>query len=371
MRVTAFPSSVTFAHHDSDGFVSDVKSAVASYFANTGKSRNANVVMLLRTFVMFSLLLGPYIAILIVDPAWPWVLAAFAVMGVAVAGIGFGVAHDALHGSYARNPRINAMLGWSFDLLGASSYMWKVTHNVVHHTYTNIHGIDEDLEVSPLLRLSPSSPRKPWHRLQHLYAPLAYSLSTLNWIFVKDFDYFSRSRIGPYRDVKHPPARIARMIALKVFALGWMLGLPLLLLSSWVSALAGFVLMQLLGGFILGIIFQLAHVVEQTAHPVPDDLGRMPNGWLIHEMLTTANFCGGNRLLTWYVGGLNHQIEHHLFPKVCSVHYPAIARLVRPIAAEHGVPYHHNSTLLGAIGSHLRTLRGLGTKVTRNTTGPA
>ncbi len=137
--------------------------------------------------------------------------------------------------------------------------------------------------------------------------------------------------------------------------------LPLLVLDvTWWQFLIGFLTFHLVGGTILGVIFQLAHVVEQTSHPVPDDLGRMPNGWLVHEMLTTANFCVGNRLLTWYVGGLNHQIEHHLFPKTCSVHYRAISGIVRQTAAEHGIPYHHNPTFVGAFGSHIRMLRRLG-----------
>ena len=348
-----------FACHDHDAFVAATKAVVADHFGTRSSSGNAAI--LVRTAVMASGLFGPYLLILLLPMPDAARLALCVVMGVALAGIGFGVSHDALHDSLSGNPRLNAILGMSFDLLGASSYMWKITHNVIHHTYTNIHGVDEDLEVSPLLRLSPHARRRAWHRFQHLYAPLAYSLSTLNWIFIKDFDYFSRRRLGPYVGRHHPRRAWTILVVSKLVAVTWMLVIPLLVLPlPWWEIVAGFLVVHLVGGFILGIIFQLAHVVEQTAHPVPDDMFQMPNGWLVHQTITTANFCVGNRPLTWYVGGLNHQIEHHLFPKVSSVHYAAISGAIKRVALEHGIPYHHNPTLLGAIGSHLRTLKALG-----------
>lgn len=353
--------AVTFAAHDCDRFVEEVKFKVASYFEDNHLDIKANAGMVVKTIVMVSALVLPYLAIMLLPISPLAMLGCCAIMGVAMAGIGFSVSHDALHGAYSHNPRVNAAIGFTFDLLGASGYMWKITHNVIHHTYTNIHGIDEDLEVTPLLRLSPVAKHHPWQRFQHLYAPIAYSMSTINWVFVKDFDLFSRKNLGPYLDKKHPRAQYAVLVFSKLFSLTWMLALPLLLLPvAWWQVIIGFLTMHLIGGTILGVIFQLAHVVEQTQHPVPDSLGRMPNGWLVHEMITTANFCVGNKLLTWYCGGLNHQIEHHLFPKTCSVHYPAISPIVRAVAEKHGVPYHLNPTFTGAFASHLKMLRRLG-----------
>lgn len=359
--------AVTFASHDCDRFVDDIKTKVAAHFESTGLGIKAGWTMILKTIIMVSGMVIPYALIMSNSlPGWA-MLAGCAVMGVAMAGIGFSVSHDALHGAYSSNQKVNAAIGFTFDLLGASGYMWKITHNVIHHTYTNIHGIDEDLEVTPLLRLSPLAKHHPWQRFQHLYAPIAYSMSTINWVFVKDFDLFSRKNLGPYLDKKHPRMQYGLLVFSKLFALTWMLVLPLLFLNvAWWQVLIGFLTMHLIGGTILGVIFQLAHVVEQTQHPVPDDLGRMPNGWLVHEMLTTANFCVGNRLLTWYCGGLNHQIEHHLFPKTCSVHYPAISVIVRQVAQEHGIPYHLNPTFAGAFGSHLKMLKRLGRAESRN-----
>jgi len=353
--------AVTFASHDCDAFVEEVKSRAAKYFDERGLSNKGNAGMVLKTIIMVSGMVVPYALIMSNQlPLWA-MLVGSVVMGVAMAGIGFSVSHDALHGAYSHNPKINALIGFSFDVLGANSYMWKITHNVIHHTYTNIHGIDEDLEVSPLLRLSPLAKHYPWQRLQHIYAPLAYSMSTLNWMFWKDFDLFSRKNLGPYLDKKHPAGEIAIMLFSKVFFITWSVVLPLLVLNvTWWQFAIGFLAMHLVGGTILGVIFQLAHVVEQTQYPVPDNLGKMPNGWLVHEMLTTANFCVGNRPLTWYVGGLNHQIEHHLFPKTCSIHYPALAPIVKEVAEKHGIPYYNNPTFVQAFASHLRMLRRLG-----------
>ncbi|HET7042241.1 MAG TPA: fatty acid desaturase, partial [Gemmatimonadales bacterium] len=209
----------------------------------------------------------------------------------------------------------------------------------------------------PLLRLSPRSEWLPIHRYQPWYAAWAYSLSTLFWVFAKDYKYFLQKDIGPYKDKKHPAGAIAWLVVSKAAYYTYALALPLLLIhAAWWKILLGFLAMHLIAGMILGIVFQLAHVVEGVDYPLPDDAGVMEHTWMVHEMMTTANFARSNRLLTWYVGGLNYQVEHHLFPKVCSVHYPAISRIVERVARKHGVPYHENPTLVAAMRSHWRML---------------
>lgn len=353
--------TVTFACRDAEQFMDEVKARVGKYFTRRNLSVKANAAMVLKTVVLWSMFLVSYGLVLAqaVPPLAMWGLAV--VMGVALAGIGFSVAHDALHGAYSHRPWVNRLFGYSFDLLGANGYMWKITHNVIHHTYTNIHGVDEDLEVSPLLRLSPHARWRKLYRFQHLYAPLTYTLSTLNWIFWKDFDYFTRRQLGPYTDRKHPAGEIAQLIGFKAFFFLWSIVIPLAVLDLplWQFAI-GYLTMHVVAGVILGVVFQLAHVVEITAHPVPDSCGHMEHTWPIHEMYTTANFATRNRLLTWYVGGLNFQVEHHLFPKTCSIHYPAICGIVREVAEKHGVPYYENPTFRAAIRSHLRTLKAHG-----------
>ena len=353
---------VTFSDSAGDPFTVEVKERVADYFRTTNSSIKATPWVALKVLIIFGLVAGPYVLILsgkVTAP--PLMLALAALMGVGIAGTGFSVAHEAMHGALSARPWVNRMLGWTFDLMGANGYMWDITHNVIHHTYTNIHGLDDDLEVSSLVRLSPHAAWKPYHRFQHLYGIWLYGLSTLNWVYIKDFKYFRRRDLGPYADRKHPPAAIAGLLTGKLVHLSWTVVIPFLVLRlPWWEFLVGYLVMHLTAGLILGVVFQLAHVVEDTSHPEADGAGRIAQSWMLHEMATTADFATGNRWLSWYLGGLNFQIEHHLFTKVCSVHYPALSRIVREVATKHGVPYHVHPTFFGAVRSHLRTLRLLG-----------
>jgi len=343
-----------------EDFVPEVRKRVNQYFSQHGLSKHADVRMVTKTIIILG---GSVACYLLILSGWftPLQMLGLAILlGVGIAGIGFSVAHDALHGAYSSNKLVNRILGYTFDLLGANGYMWKITHNVIHHTYTNIDGVDEDLTVSPILRLSPGAPRRWYHRFQHLYCFAAYSFATLNWLFAKDFQQFAKKDIGPYTDKKHPPSEWATLVIGKLAAFTIVL-LPLFVLDvAWWQYLIGLLASHLNAGMILGAISQLAHVVEGPEYPEPDEEGNMEYAWLIHEMHTTANFAANNHLLSWYIGGLNYQIEHHLFPRICSVHYPAIAPIVRQTAEEYGVPYHYNPTLRDAIRSHHRMLKRFG-----------
>lgn len=352
---------ITFPPKAGANFAAEVKREVDQYFATTGLSPKANVAMVVKTVVLLVVTFGSYFLIMFA-PWSAWAKLALAVvMGMGFAGIGFAVVHDALHGAYSNKPWINRTLGRLFDLLGANGYLWRMTHNVIHHTYTNIEGVDEDLTVSPLLRLSPTSPIRRVHRWQHLYGFFAYAGSTLFWVFSKDFKYILQRNLGPYQDIKHPRGEIINLIVTKAIYYTWGLILPLMVIDlPWWLILIGFTVMHLVAGFILGVVFQLAHVVEGPDFPAPDAEGKMADSWLVHEMRTTANFGRGNQLLSWYVGGLNFQIEHHLFPKVCSVHYPAISPIVESVARRHGLPYHAQPTLMAAVRSHHKMLKQFG-----------
>lgn len=354
-------STVSFNNRTSKEFVRELRSRVDAYFEENDLSKKANTAMVVKTVALLTLTFGAY-GLIMSGAFGLWTMLGLCiVMGVGVAGCGFSVAHDALHGAYSSNKTVNTALGLTFDLLGASGYLWKITHNVVHHTYTNIQGIDEDLEVSPLLRLSPESEHYPFHRFQHVYGLAVYSLSTLFWVFGKDYKYLLQKDLGPYQDISHPPKELATLFAMKAVYYTYMIVLPLLLLPvTWWQFAIGFVAMHLTAGFILGIVFQLAHVVEGVDHHTAHDNDMMEDAWLVHEVKTTANFARTNKPLCWYVGGLNFQIEHHLFPRVCSIHYPAISPIVEEVATKHGLPYHHNETFRGAVASHCRVLRELG-----------
>ena len=345
----------------SQDFAREVKAAVGEYFERNRLSRHANAAMVVKTVVLLALYFGSYG--LIVSGAVPllgmWALCF--VMGIGMAGIGFAVTHDALHGAYSASPRVNRVIGCCFDALGANGYIWKITHNGIHHTYTNIRGYDEDLEVSPLIRLSPHTPYKPVHRFQHVFAFVAYSLATVFWVFVKDYKYFLQRDLGPYRNRRHPRSEWLFLVVSKALYYGAMIVVPLMVLEiTWWQFAIGFLTVHLTAGLILGVIFQLAHVVEPTEHLEEHEAGALKGAWMLYQMRTTNNFARGNRLLSWYVGGLNYQIEHHLFPRVCHVHYRALSAIVERVARKHGVPYHSCPTLWQAIRSHYRMLKRFG-----------
>jgi len=354
-------AQVKFASRQSTAFMDELKERVDAYFAARHLSSKADWTMVAKSVILLGTFFGGY-ALLLTNWLTPWAMLGVAVvMGVAMAGIGFAVSHDALHGAYSADPRINRIIGYSFDLLGANGYMWKITHNVIHHTYTNVQGVDEDLEVSPLIRLSPHSEWHPIHRIQHYLAFALYSLSTLFWVFVKDYKYFLQKNLGPYANKKHPRSEIVSLVITKAVYYTYIIVIPLLVLHvTWWQFAIGFLAMQLTAGLILGVVFQLAHVVEGPEHPVCDCNGTMGACWPVHQMMTTADFATDNRLLSWYVGGLNFQVEHHLFPKICSVHYPALNPIVKDVARKYGVVYNCNPTLWAAIRSHFNTLKAFG-----------
>jgi len=349
---------VTFNNKISREFSKNVKERVDAYFEENNLSRHANGAMVVKTIVLLSLFYGTYFLIISGQFSLGVMWFMCAIMGVGMAGIGFSVSHDALHGAYSSNKYINKALGYTFDLMGANGYIWKITHNVVHHTYTNIHGHDEDLEVAGFIRLSPHSEYKAIHRVQHILAFFAYSLATFFWVFIKDYKNFLKSNIGPYESKKHPVSEWIILFVTKFFYYFYMLFIPYMLLDVTIlQVFIGFTTLHIVAGIILGIIFQLAHVVEETEHPTPNEENMIDENWMIHEMVTTNNFARNNKLLCWYIGGLNFQIEHHLFPKVCSIHYPAISPIVEQTAKELGIPYNVHETFSEAVASHYRTLK--------------
>ena len=347
-------------------FYSAVNQRVNEYFKSRNLSRNSNAEMIIKTVFMFSLYVIPYALMIssVVTNAW-WMLGLCVIMGIAIGGIGLAVMHDANHGAYSNKPWINNFLGLSLNVVGGNAFNWKVQHNVLHHTYTNIHDVDEDISPRGVLRLSPHGEWKFFHRFQHLYAWFFYGLMTLVWVLVKDY-----IRIVKYQKdglVKKQKASIGTewtvLLLSKIIYVLYIFVIPALVLSiSWWQLIIGFLAMHYIAGFILAIIFQPAHVIDGTEYPLPDGEGKMDNSWAIHQLHTTTNFANSNRLLSWYVGGLNFQVEHHLFPGVCHVHYRKISRIVEATAKEFGLPYKAEPTFFGALRGHARLLKQLGAK---------
>lgn len=355
--------SLTFATTNRD-FFSTLNKRVNEYFRSNNISRQANTEMHVKTACMFLIYFVPYVLIVtgVISGLFP-LIASVAVMGVGLAGIGLSVMHDANHGAYSSKTWINEMFGYSLNLIGANAFNWRIQHNVLHHSFTNVHDHDEDISPRGVLRLCPSTPWKGIHRYQFVYAWFLYGLMTIVWLVFKDFVRIVRYHKSGLAATHK--ANIRRewfiLLASKIGYIAYIFVIPLLVTPLlWWQVLLGILLMHFIAGFILAIIFQPAHVVDGTEYPVPDETNSLENSWAVHQLRTTTNFGNRSRLFSWYVGGLNFQIEHHLFPNICHVHYRRIAGIVRTTAQEFGLPYKSFDTFFGALLGHTRMLKELG-----------
>jgi linoleoyl-CoA desaturase len=355
--------SVKWVKKDAAHFFPTLKKRVDGYFSSHQIKKQGNSRLYIKAAVLLTTYIAPFVVMLTVPLSGGIQLALWSLMGFALAGIGMSVMHDANHGAFSKNKFINNAMGYSLNMLGGSVSNWKMQHNVLHHTYTNVAEMDEDIDDKLMMRFCPHSERKSYHRFQFIYVIFFYSILTLYWVTLKDFVQFFqyRKHQASSEDKRSHAQKLIQIILMKIgyfFVFFWLpigiVGLPVGI-TIW-----GFVIMQAIAGFILALIFQLAHTVEGTSHPLPNEIGVIENDWAMHQLQTTANFSRKNRFLSWYVGGLNFQVEHHLFPYISHVHYPEISEIVRTTAEEYGVPYLENKTFIGAVKSHFRFLYQLG-----------
>lgn len=355
--------TVKFVNKDKNLFYQTVKQNVNNYFVENNISKVGDYRMFIKSFVLLTAYLGAFALILIFNPPFIVSLILWFSMGISVAGVGMSVMHDANHGSYSNNKIANYLMSYSLNLLGGTVHNWNLQHNILHHTYTNITGLDDDIDDKAGMRFSPRNDWKEKHGFQFIYAFFLYGLITIYWAIAKDFVQFVKyTRNGVNANSKAQNViTFIKIVALKIFYFFFFLVMPTLLFNiPFIQVLTGFMVMHFVGGVILSVVFQLAHTVEGTSHPMPSEDGTIENCWAIHQMNTTVNFSRRNKILSWYVGGLNFQVEHHLFPKICHIHYPAIAPIVKATAEQCNVPYLENETFGLALKSHIRLLKQLG-----------
>jgi linoleoyl-CoA desaturase len=305
-------------------------------------------------------MLGSWAMLVLGHPGLSVGLLAFGGLILGTSLMAFCVMHDANHGAYFGTRRLNHLMGWTADaLLGLSSYAWRVKHNVAHHTYTNVDGYDADITQMPFARLMPVQPPRPWYRLQHYYIWALYLVMGLRWQTFGDLAAFASGRIGT--SALRFPRRwdLVGLVGGKAVFVTWAMVVPLFFYPWWVVFCA-YLAYSMVVSLIMAVTFQLAHCVEEADFASPQDLATEPRLWAVHEVETTVNFCPRNRVLTWLVGGLNYQIEHHLFPRVPHTHYPDIAEIVERNAKLHGVRYVAQHSLRAALRSHFRHLRTMG-----------
>jgi linoleoyl-CoA desaturase len=326
----------------------------------------ANSNMVVKTVVMLLVYTAPYVLLCLGVISSPLIaVLLYLVSGLGMGGIGMGVMHDANHGAYTKQSKMNTFLSHTLDYLGCSSALWKIQHNVLHHSYTNIHGHDEDINAPLFLfRFSPHSKRYKIQKFQHIYIWFFYGLLTLYWITAKDFikvvDYYQK---GLIRTKKEFIMGLLKLIPFKLFYFLYALVIPMYMAPfSSVYILIGFLSMHVFAGILLSVVFQLAHVVPDMKFPQANENNEVNANWFSHQLHTTSNFSPKSKFLFWYLGGLTNQIEHHLFPNICHVHYRNLSKIVARTASDFQLPYNVNKTMFSAVSGHLRTLRLLGNK---------
>lgn len=355
-------SPLQFSSHQKDDFYQTLNHRVNAHFKTHNKHKYANKQMVFKSILFLSGTITLYLLFISNQFTFLQLLPVAILLGWFKALTGISIGHDAIHGAYASSQKTNHLLGHIFDLLGVNPYTWRITHNIVHHTYTNIPEHDYDIEVSPkLLRMSPKGILLPHMRFQQYYAFILYGFSSIFRAFSQEYVKFFSRKLGGYDCPKPPLKEYIHLFFWRFLFYTLFLAVPLMRLSlSWYQVLFLFVVMMFTQGLFLGVVFQLAHIVEKTSFPEANEKGTLEHTWATHQMLTTANFAVQNPVVNFFCGGLNTQIEHHLFPHICHIHYPSIAPIVAQTAEEYGIPYHEYTTFCSALKSHFRKLKEFG-----------
>lgn len=358
-------SRITFQKTD-DQFWSTLRQRVNQYFLVNQISRYTNIHMNIKIAVMLAMFIVPYIVLLAGDhngfTSWCLCL----LMGFGMAGIGFNISHQAAHNAVSRNRGINRLFSLSFNLVGFSDYIWKIKHNVFHHTYTNVYEEDEALKEGEFMRFSADAPHKKMHRFQHIYGFLLYALFTFFWVFFLDVEkYFRYRKTIAVKNGKHPLSERVLFFATKVYYLFIAFVLPYLCEWSIPEILLGFFTVHVIASLLITHVLQVEHLAMETEHVSAGPGGLVQKPWAQNQLEGTCNFKTRSKIFEWYIGGCNYQIEHHLFPTICSIHYPALSKIVAETAREFNLKYIQQPSFQQALVSHYRFLKQLGKNSTK------
>jgi linoleoyl-CoA desaturase len=341
-------------------FQLELRRRVEAYFRATGRRQRDCWQMYLKTAILGACFAVSYVLLVFVAQAWWHGLPLAIVLGLSAAAIGFNVQHDGSHQAYSNHPAVNKLMAMTLDLLGGSSYLWRSKHVLIHHTYVNITGHDTDIDFGLLGRLNTHQRRLAYHRWQHVYLWPLYGLVGVKWQLVDDFRKLISGRISNQRVPRPKGWELVIFVAGKATFLTLAFGVPLLFHSVG-AVLAYYLVAALVLGMALSVVFQMAHCVEDAEFPLPrEDTGRIEHAWAVHQVETAVNFARRSRVVAWLLGGLNFQIEHHLFPRISHVNYPAISPLVEQTCRDFGIRYAEHRSFRAGLASHFRWLRRMG-----------
>ncbi|WP_276372666.1 acyl-CoA desaturase [Chryseolinea sp. H1M3-3] len=342
-------------------FFKNLKGKVDHYFAERKLHPAGNKKLYYKGALQIFSAAALYVVLVFFTPIAPVAIFLSVILGLNLAVIGFNVMHEGGHQSFSKYAWINQASAYFLNVLGGNTYYWKIKHNINHHTYTNIEGMDSDIDVKPFMRLHEGQPRHSYHRFQHIYWVVLYSISYLAWIFYEDFEKYFTGKVSAMNERKKLATRehfifwFSKIMFIVVYMV-----VPIIMVG-WLPWLIGFLIITFTCGLAISVVFQLAHVIEGTHFHVvegPDKNDKQE--WAIHQLNSTANFATSSKTLHWLLGGLNFQIEHHLFPRVSHIHYPAISKLVKQACRESNIVYNEYNSMFKAVVSHIVHLRRLG-----------
>lgn len=348
------------AYSGDNDFQRELRARVDAYFFETGRSRRDVATWYLKAATILSTFALSYVLLVFVAGTWWQAVPLTLLLALSVVGIGFNIMHDGGHRAVSRHHVVNRLMAHSLDVVGGSSYLWHWKHGVLHHNYANITGHDMDVTAGALARFTPHQRRYRHQRWQHWYVWILYCLLAIKWQFHDDFKVLLSGKIGPHRIPQPRGADLVMLIIGKLVFVALAFLIPLTVHSLWVL-ISFYVLFAVILGFVLSVVFQLAHTVEEASFPnVPEGSRSVENSWAVHQVQTTVNFCDGNRVVTWLLGGLNYQIEHHLFPEISHCNYPALSPIVKRACSEFGIRYNEHASFSAGLRSHYRWLKRLG-----------
>ncbi len=346
-----------------DSFFKELRKRTNAYFTEQQAKQTGNFKLYSKAIILLISFIATYTHLVFFTSDYAVIsIAECIVLGLLTSAIGFNIMHDGAHGSFSEQKFMNTLAGLSLNFLGANVHFWKTKHNIIHHSYTNIEGVDDDINTKPILRLCETQKRYKIHRFQHIYFLAAYSLFYLFWVFFADYKKYFTQKIG---DMPMPTMKFNNHLsfwAFKIIHVILFIVTPIYIVgfTPWI---VGFLSYTLFTGILISIVFQLAHTGEDTHFPVVNNVnGKVENEWALHQLRTTANFATKSKIVSWFTGGLNFQIEHHLFPKISHVHYPEISKIVKQLCKEYNINYIEYPNVWKAVASHVAHLRRMGQK---------
>lgn len=342
----------SFKLRKQDPFYSELHQEVMQYFRQHGLSPKATPVIWRKLLFLLIAMVVLYYAVFFGPLSFSLRLPLALLLGACIAACGFSVSHEALHNNLSRHQRVNRILGYSMDLLGSSSFLWKINHGA-HHSFTNVHGLDGDIKDSMWIRLCPYAPFRAPHRFQLITAVLLYASFYLLIVFVFNTLNILGRNFGNGERRRIPRRQLWAFVLFKLLYLLLWFVLPVLFgpLNS-LQFLQLYLMAAAVAGLSFSTIFFLAHNVLEVKYDQAPATSQA--SWAEHQLRTTCNFKAGP--LGFFLGGLHYQVEHHLFPQICSAHFPAVAAIVQRVAAAHGIPYRSNKSLGRALHSHAQLL---------------